>query len=294
MVFDGSDFHCQTRVLVSHLSKKPSQGFKDAFRCMRKMECLFCGCGNLRGAGDVDMGDEATQRGVSDAESVGVDEFYERQRRNTPSDPTSRDIEDHVTGRSHFGSRLKIFRISFFCISSKPNTTFSHGAQGMACSRRSRWLGPDHSWTAAEISPVASSIATATSTCRPWPATPATKAEPTRCENVRHSPVWHPSVKVTAALERVTKLESALADLDGVEGAEVDSLRTASKLAKEVKLLPLDVQVKECFDRVGCEAGHGEREHPGRRTFNFSSQPLHHFRKTPIQNCGSCERLLLS
>ena len=80
-------------------------------------------------------------------------------------------------------------KVGFFCISSKPYTTFSHGAQGMACSRHSRWLGPDHSWTPAEISPMASSIAT-TSICRPWPVTPATKAEPTRCEDVRHSPVW--------------------------------------------------------------------------------------------------------
>ena len=53
-------------------------------------------------------------------------------------------------------------------------------------------------------------------------------------------------MKVTAAQERVTKLESALAPLDGVEGPEVDSLRTALKRAKEVKLLPLDVQAKEC------------------------------------------------
>ena len=59
-------------------------------------------------------------------------------------------------------------------------------------------------------------------------------------------PFGDPSVKITAAQERVTKLESALAALDGVEGPEVDSLRTALKRAKEVKLLPLDVQVKEC------------------------------------------------
>ena len=53
-------------------------------------------------------------------------------------------------------------------------------------------------------------------------------------------------MKVTAAQERVTKLESGLTALDGVEGPEVDSLRMALKRAKEVKLLPLDVQVKEC------------------------------------------------
>ena len=56
----------------------------------------------------------------------------------------------------------------------------------------------------------------------------------------------HPSGKVTAAEERVAKLESALAALHGVEGPEVDSLRAALKRAKDVKLTPLDVQAKEC------------------------------------------------
>ena len=36
------------------------------------------------------------QRGVSDAESVGGDNLREPRRRNSPSDPTSREIEDHV------------------------------------------------------------------------------------------------------------------------------------------------------------------------------------------------------
>ena len=35
-------------------------------------------------------------RDVSDAESVGGDELREPRRRNSPSDPTSREIEDHV------------------------------------------------------------------------------------------------------------------------------------------------------------------------------------------------------
>ena len=51
---------------------------------------------SARGADDVDMGDEVPQRGVSDAESVGGDEIREPRRRNSPSDPTSREIEDHV------------------------------------------------------------------------------------------------------------------------------------------------------------------------------------------------------
>ena len=58
-----------------------------------------------RGADDVDMGDEVAHGGVSDSESVGGDELREPQRRNGPSDPTSREIEDHVlTGHASFRS----------------------------------------------------------------------------------------------------------------------------------------------------------------------------------------------
>ena len=51
---------------------------------------------SARGADDVDMGDEVAQRGVSDAESVAGDELRGPRRRNSPSDPTSQEIEDHV------------------------------------------------------------------------------------------------------------------------------------------------------------------------------------------------------
>ena len=61
---------------------------------------------STRGADDVDMGDEVTQRGVSDAESIEGDEVREPRRRNSPSDPTSRDIEDHV---------LRGIELFFFC-----------------------------------------------------------------------------------------------------------------------------------------------------------------------------------
>ena len=60
---------------------------------------------SARGAADADMGDEVAQRGVSDAESVGGDELREPRRRNSPSDATSREIEDHVlTGHASFRS----------------------------------------------------------------------------------------------------------------------------------------------------------------------------------------------
>ena len=58
---------------------------------------------SARGADDFDMGDEVAQRGASDAESI--DEVREPRRRNSPSDPTSREIEDHVlTGHACFRS----------------------------------------------------------------------------------------------------------------------------------------------------------------------------------------------
>ena len=53
----------------------------------------------------VDMGDEVAQRSVSDAEFVDRDEVRELRRRNSPSDPTSKEIEDHVlTGHASFRS----------------------------------------------------------------------------------------------------------------------------------------------------------------------------------------------
>ena len=60
---------------------------------------------SARGADDVDMGDEVAEKGASDAESIGGDEDREPRRRNSPSDRTSRGIEDHVlTGYASFRS----------------------------------------------------------------------------------------------------------------------------------------------------------------------------------------------
>ena len=56
--------------------------------------------------GSVDMGDEVAQRGASDAESIGGDDVREPRRRKSLSDPTSREIEDHVLkGHAAFRSR---------------------------------------------------------------------------------------------------------------------------------------------------------------------------------------------
>ena len=54
---------------------------------------------SAREVDDVDMGDEAALSGINVAESIGSDEVREPQRRNSPSDPTSRTIKNHVLTR---------------------------------------------------------------------------------------------------------------------------------------------------------------------------------------------------
>ena len=44
----------------------------------------------------------------------------------------------------------------------------------------------------------------------------------------------------------MAKLETVLTALHGLEGPEVEALRVALKRAKEVKMQPVDVQIKEC------------------------------------------------
>ena len=60
---------------------------------------------SAREADDVNMEDEVAQRDISNAESISGDDIREPRRRNCPSDPTSREIEDHVlTGHASFRS----------------------------------------------------------------------------------------------------------------------------------------------------------------------------------------------
>ena len=49
-----------------------------------------------KGADDVSMGNAVAERNISDAESISGDEIREPRRKNSPSDPTSTDIENHV------------------------------------------------------------------------------------------------------------------------------------------------------------------------------------------------------
>ena len=51
---------------------------------------------SAREADDVNMGDDVAQSGISDAESIGGNEGREPRRRNSPSDPMSREIEDNM------------------------------------------------------------------------------------------------------------------------------------------------------------------------------------------------------
>ena len=61
------------------------------------------------------------------------------------------------------------------------------------------------------------------------------------------APFQDPSAKVAEAKERMLKLETALAAMEGMEGPKVDLVRAAHKRAQEaVKGVPVDVQIKEC------------------------------------------------
>ena len=72
-------------------------------------------------------------------------------------------------------------------------------------------------------------------------------------------PFQDPSAKVAAAKERVLKLETALAAMEGMEGPEVDSLRSAHKRAQEeVQGVPVDVQIKECESFLARARAHSE------------------------------------
>ena len=58
-----------------------------------------------RSMDDADMGGEVAQEGVIGVESSSGDEIREPRPRKRPSDPTSREIKDHVlTGRASFPS----------------------------------------------------------------------------------------------------------------------------------------------------------------------------------------------
>ena len=106
------------------------------------------------------------------------------------------------------------------CVSSKSSITFSHGAQRMAFSGRARWLGRGH-WA---ISPVATCSPQSRSSAESAAFSSQPKQSPV-VETAGTRPFGDPQVRVTAAQERVAKLEAALAVLHGVDGPEVESLR---------------------------------------------------------------------
>ena len=71
--------------------------------------------------------------------------------------------------------------------------------------------------------------------------------QPMQAKSSRIRPFQDPSAKITAAKERISKLETAWAAMAG-DGSEVDSVRAAhNKRAQEaVQGVPNDVEVKEC------------------------------------------------
>ena len=87
------------------------------------------------------------------------------------------------------------------------------------------------------------------------------------------------SVKAAAAKERLSKLETPLSAMDGMEGPEVDMVRNAYKRALEaVRGAPIDVQVKECESFLARARSHLEE--------------LDCKRATIIQNIESSEKRL--
>ena len=66
------------------------------------------------------------QRGISDAESTGWDEVRAPRRRNSPSDPSSRESEDHVLTRLVSKSEVE------------PRDTKGKAAKSLRMARRSQ------------------------------------------------------------------------------------------------------------------------------------------------------------
>ena len=73
------------------------------------------------------------------------------------------------------------------------------------------------------------------------------RPQPTQAKSSGMRPFQDPSVKITTARERLSKLEAALAAMTGMDGPEVESLRVAHKRAQvAVQEVPVEAQVKEC------------------------------------------------
>ena len=127
-----------------------------------------------------------------------------------------------------------LLRVRLFVLVSsllRLNKPECNAPQGMEYHGRAQWLVAGHPRTAAAVRRI------------------SRVPSPSRAQSRRRqaqSPFGDPQLRVTAAQELVAKLEAALAALHGVDGPEVESLRVALKRAKEVKVQPVDVQIKEC------------------------------------------------
>ena len=147
-----------------------------------------------------------------------------------------------------------------------------HGSSRMEVPRHSNRVGADHPRT-----PVATSWTAVPSACSAR-STSVTNEPPQR-QSSGLRPFQDPSVKAAAAKERLSKLETALSAMDGMEGPEVDMVRNAYKRALEaVRGTPIDVQVKECESFLARARSHLEE--------------LDSKRATIIQNIESSEKRL--
>ena len=118
-------------------------------------------------------------------------------------------------------------------------------------------------------------------------------------EDVRHTPIQRSTVEGHGSARAGGKVGSSSGGSAWRGWPEVESLRVVLKRAMEVKVQPVDVQIKETgpgeFDTVGCEAGHSENEHARCRTVAgsvetnaavFSTTTSGRGSRTP----GRCER----
>ena len=142
-------------------------------------------------------------------------------------------------GRTHFGSSHFFSNVVLFVRMTSNSFGFSFASP---VSRPSRFLMVRRGWCSADVpdgwvqvirGPRPWSIQwPRASQSRPVPVQSSPLSQPKQSPVPKTSgtrPFGNPQMRVTAAQERVTKLEAALAALHEVDGPEVESLRAALK-----------------------------------------------------------------
>ena len=116
-------------------------------------------------------------------------------------------------------------------------------AQGMEHDGGAKWLVAGHSGTEAAVSLMASCVRAASS--ESGDSAVAAQAEPSR-EDIRDTPVWGSRVEDHRSAGTGGQVGGSFDGSARCGGPEVEVLRVALKRAKEVKMQPVDVQIREC------------------------------------------------